>query len=65
MFISNGEAICLERKAIKCLKQAEDNPGVATAAKAYATLAVRALVRAGHYDEAADVEKKLLDTNFK
>lgn len=65
MFIADGEAILLEYKAIKCLRQGEDDPRVIASAKAFAMLAVRALARAGRYDEATAVEKKLLDTNFK
>lgn len=65
MFIADGEALVLEYRAIKCLKQGEADPRVAPAAKAFANLTIRYLLDGMRYEEARNVEKKLLDNNLE
>lgn len=65
MFITDGEALALEYRAIKCLKQGDADLRVAEAAKVFARLIIRRLLAGMRYDEAKKVEQKLLDTNSK
>lgn len=63
MDMTMNEAMVLEYRALKCLKQGEDNPKVAGVARKFAERAVHLLHSAKFFDEAAGIYKKLIDNN--
>lgn len=58
--LTPSDALLIEYKALKCLRQGEDTPIVMSAAKKYAQLAARRLHREKYFDAA-----KLVDNNCK
>lgn len=59
--MQQGEAIVLEYRALKCLRQGEANPEMMAVAEKFATLAARRLFHDGFFTESANITRKLID----
>ena len=58
--MTQGEAIVIEFRALRCLKQAETNGEFMQTARTFARRAARKLHAAKYFAEASSVAKKLL-----
>lgn len=58
--LTQGEAMVIEYKALKCLRQSEEDARVFDAAEAFAHRAARLLHQEKYYNEASSIAKKLL-----
>lgn len=63
--LTPNDAMVLEYRAMKCLRQGEANPLVAAAAEKFAARAVRLLRSEKFFDEATRIAKKIIDNNFE
>lgn len=65
MFLTDSEAIELEFKALKCLRQAQDDLRVRDVSLQFALRAARRLHAADYIPEAENILKKLIDSKCK
>ena len=57
------EAMVIEYKALKCLRQGNTDPNVAVVAHRFAWLAVKRLHKEGFFREAAKIYARVIDNN--
>lgn len=57
------DALLVEYKALKCLKEGRENSGVAQAARRFAWRAVKCLVEGGYCHEAEHVKRGIFKEN--